>query len=104
MRVVRPGSVIGPQQFFLGEKQAAMWRAGDGVGAHRLERSSAAAAAGIVRSDPGNGGNGADSAVDLQLTEWAGRGNQQKAAAAAAAAAESVPARIDANHAHYTHA
>eukprot|EP00729_Bicosta_minor_P002050 gene2050-29557_t len=42
MRVVRPGSVIGPQQYFLGDKQAEMWQAGDVVGARRLERGSAA--------------------------------------------------------------
>jgi protein-tyrosine phosphatase len=31
MRVCRPGTVIGPQQYYLGERQTEMWRAGSKV-------------------------------------------------------------------------
>jgi len=40
MRVARPGTVIGPQQYYLGEKQAAMWRLGERIGSTRLEAAS----------------------------------------------------------------
>eukprot|EP00054_Salpingoeca_dolichothecata_P020109 m.126317 g.126317 ORF g.126317 m.126317 type:complete len:504 (-) comp23499_c0_seq1:177-1688(-) len=37
IRVARPGSVIGPQQYFLEEKQGEMWKAGDKIGTVRKE-------------------------------------------------------------------
>ena len=36
-RICRPGSVIGPQQFYLQDKQTAMWRAGALLGVKRKE-------------------------------------------------------------------
>lgn len=36
LRICRPGSIIGPQQQFLIEKQAVMWRAGAAIGMRRV--------------------------------------------------------------------
>jgi len=36
LRVSRPGSVLGPQQFYLEDAEAEMWRAGDALGVKRL--------------------------------------------------------------------
>lgn len=35
LRIARPGSVIGPQQYYLQQQQAAMWQEGDAIGATR---------------------------------------------------------------------
>ncbi|XP_024530219.1 dual specificity protein phosphatase CDC14C isoform X3 [Selaginella moellendorffii] len=40
LRLTRPGSVIGPQQHFLRDMQARMWKAGDGLRRHRSDGSS----------------------------------------------------------------
>lgn len=37
LRIARPGSVLGPQQFFLQEKQASMWRMGEHLGVKRAD-------------------------------------------------------------------
>lgn len=37
LRISRPGSVLGPQQFYLEDMQAEMWAEGDKIGAKRLE-------------------------------------------------------------------
>eukprot|EP00038_Savillea_parva_P031071 m.82650 g.82650 ORF g.82650 m.82650 type:complete len:543 (-) comp9486_c1_seq1:195-1823(-) len=40
MRVCRPGTIIGPQQYFVGDKQTEMWRAGSKLGVTRKEMGS----------------------------------------------------------------
>lgn len=55
-RIARPGSVIGPQQYWMEDKQASMWRAGAAAGAVRLSQEgdsaeSAAWAGGVIASD-----------------------------------------------------
>ena len=56
LRIARPGSIIGPQQYFLREMQAKMWRDGDLIRSH-LKLLSSNTNTGVVDSSSGSSGN-----------------------------------------------
>lgn len=59
LRIVRPGSIIGPQQQFMKDSQARMWREGE------LYRARLTSEAGLARGlSSGGGGDGDSSDVD----------------------------------------
>lgn len=77
MRVCRPGTVIGPQQYYLGERQTEMWRAGSKVGTSPsqadVQRNCVLTSVvvctqlGVTRKELGKGGE--------SLAGWANRAN-----------------------------
>jgi len=58
LRVCRPGSVIGPQQYFLHEYEARMWKAGDAFRRRKDAERDGGAVARETPADIGGGGGG----------------------------------------------